>query len=126
MQRIFVVSIFVAGLNSLIAMSTLAAGDEQEPPIDIGSRRELFVDGVLVQRLLGQARQVLQHPTPREIVLICDRPWEGNGVNYVTVFFRSTIPVRLAGVFASASRMATGIQWPGFRSTNVLGFTAIR
>jgi len=57
-----------------------------QDPIDIGSRRELFVDGFLVDRLEGQARQVLQHPTPREIVLVCDKPWEGNGVNYVSVF----------------------------------------
>ncbi|MAV34547.1 MAG: hypothetical protein CMJ59_03730 [Planctomycetaceae bacterium] len=60
--------------------------DDTAAPIDIGSRRELFVDTFLVQRLEGEARQILQHPVAREIVLVCDQPWEGNGVNYVTVF----------------------------------------
>ena len=54
--------------------------------IDVGTRRELFVDASLIQSLDGEARQMLHHPTPREIVLVCDRPWEGNGLNYVTVF----------------------------------------
>ena len=62
------------------------AADDTAAPIDIGSRRELFVDTFLVQRLEGEARQILQHPVAREIVLVCDQPWEGNGVNYVTVF----------------------------------------
>jgi hypothetical protein len=55
-------------------------------PVDIGSRRELFVDELLIVTLDGAARQTLHHPTPREVVLVCDRPWEGNGLNYVTVF----------------------------------------
>ena len=65
---------------------TPAGAQEGDAPIDIGSRRELFVDGFLVQTLEGEARQILQRPVPREVVLVCDQPWEGNGVNYVTVF----------------------------------------
>jgi len=52
----------------------------------IGARRELFVDGVLAERLAGQAALRLHHPVPREVALVTDRPWEGNGTNYVTVF----------------------------------------
>ena len=54
--------------------------------LSIGSRRELFVDGYLVQHLSGRAELRLHHPTPREVALVTDRPWEGNGTNYVTVF----------------------------------------
>lgn len=59
---------------------------EAQTVFNIGSRRELFVDTALVASLEGEARQILQRPTPREVVLVCDKRWEGNGVNYVTVF----------------------------------------
>jgi hypothetical protein len=54
-------------------------------PLDIGSRRELFVDDFLIDSLKG-ARQVLQKPTPHEVVLTADRPWEGNTSAYFTLF----------------------------------------
>jgi hypothetical protein len=56
------------------------------PPFDIGSRLELLVDDHLIDRLTGKAQLRLHHPVPREIALVTDQPWEGNGVNYVTVF----------------------------------------
>jgi hypothetical protein len=55
-------------------------------PLDIGSRLELLVDDYLIGSISGGARRVLHHPTPQEISLRTDQPWEGNGVNYVTVF----------------------------------------
>lgn len=57
-----------------------------EPVVDVGSRRELFVDDVLVDRFVGDARLELQRPSPREVVLVTDRPWEGNTSGYFTVF----------------------------------------
>ncbi len=54
-------------------------------PINIGSRRELMVDDHLIDRMEG-ADLRLQHPTPRETVMVFDRPWEGAGCGYVTVF----------------------------------------
>ncbi|MBP85544.1 MAG: hypothetical protein CMJ64_02325 [Planctomycetaceae bacterium] len=53
-------------------------------PIDIGSRRELFVDHYLIQSLNG-ARLVLHRPQPRESVLKFDQPWEGLYSGYETV-----------------------------------------
>lgn len=53
-------------------------------PIEIGVRRELFVDDMLIESLDG-ARQILHHPTPREIVLVLDKPWEGNACGYMTL-----------------------------------------
>lgn len=52
--------------------------------IDIGQRRELFVDALLIERL-EQARRVLHRPQPREIAIACDAPWEGEAPGYATV-----------------------------------------
>ncbi|NOX53996.1 MAG: twin-arginine translocation signal domain-containing protein [Planctomycetes bacterium] len=72
--------------------SLVPAGEpeEQKPPkpsgpIAIGSRRKLFVDDFLIERLDG-ARRVLHHPTPQEIALVHDAPWEGSGCGYHSVF----------------------------------------
>lgn len=59
----------------------------QPPSIEIGSRRELFVDDTLIDSLKGQAQLRLHHPEPREIVLKLDAPWEGSGSSgYHSVF----------------------------------------
>jgi hypothetical protein len=54
--------------------------------IDVGSRRELFVDRALVDRLAGGAELRLHHPTPRDIAIVHDAPWEGSGSGYHSVF----------------------------------------
>ena len=41
--------------------------------IDIGSRRELFVDGFLIEMLDGQAALKLHQPKPQEVVLTTDK-----------------------------------------------------
>jgi hypothetical protein len=56
-----------------------------EEPINIGSRRELMVDRHLIDKMTD-VRLVLHHPTPREIVLVHDKPWEGSGTGYHSVF----------------------------------------
>ena len=53
-------------------------------PIDLGSRRELFVDSLLVDRLKKASLQ-LHEPQPREIVLKHDTPWEGPFCLYHTI-----------------------------------------
>lgn len=55
-------------------------------PIDIGSRRELFVDNHLIEELEGDIALCLNHPVPREIVIIHDAPWEGTGSGYHSIF----------------------------------------
>jgi len=67
----------------LILLGLSAVGAE---PIDIGSQRELFVDDYLVGQLSGAAQQVLHQPVPREVVLVTDKPWEGNTCAYYTIF----------------------------------------
>ena len=53
---------------------------------DIGSRRELFVDDGLVERLSGGAQLRLHHPVPREMAVVHDAPWEGSGSGYHSVY----------------------------------------
>ncbi|MBX3288278.1 MAG: hypothetical protein KF855_02940 [Acidobacteria bacterium] len=57
-----------------------------QPVADIGSRLELFVDDHLIESLSGGASLRLHSPTPKEIVLVHDAPWEGNGSGYHSVF----------------------------------------
>ena len=54
--------------------------------VDIGSRRELFVDRAMIGRIVGQAGQRMHRPIPREVALVHDAPWEGTGSGYHSVF----------------------------------------
>jgi hypothetical protein len=69
-------------LIALLSVTFSATADE---PVAIRSRRELFVDQSLVERLVGKAELRLQHPTPREIAIVHDAPWEGAGSGYHSV-----------------------------------------
>ena len=79
-------------LLGLISAGANLAGAQVKPlapasPIDIGTRRELFVDDFLIERLTGAAELRLHHPEPRELVLVLDAPWEGSGSSgYHSVF----------------------------------------
>ncbi|HVO30309.1 MAG TPA: hypothetical protein VMV18_06220 [bacterium] len=55
-------------------------------PLDIGTRRELFIDDYLIDRFSGGARLRLHAPERRNIALVHDAPWEGCGSGYHTVF----------------------------------------
>ena len=54
--------------------------------VSIGSGRELFLDGHVIDRLGGAARQQLHNPVARELSLVHDAPWEGTSSGYHTVF----------------------------------------
>ena len=75
----------VAGANG-IPRDASAETDDEGDPIEIGSRRELFIDAYLIDRFEGKAEQRLHHPVPREIALVHDAPWEGSGSGYHSVF----------------------------------------
>ncbi len=72
----------IAILGLVIANSVSLADDT----LDIGSRRELFVDDYLIDKLTGDAKQKLHRPKPKEVVLVTDKPWEGNTCAYYTIF----------------------------------------
>ncbi|GEP42605.1 hypothetical protein [Brevifollis gellanilyticus] len=69
-------------LALLLSLSASVAAD----PLQIGSRRELFVDDYLIDKLVGDAEQRLHHPQPQEIVMLHDAPWEGSGSGYHSMF----------------------------------------
>ena len=55
-----------------------------EDVVDIGSRRELFVDHFLIDKLAG-TRLELQRPRPAEVAIRYDQPWEDHHAFYTTV-----------------------------------------
>lgn len=59
-----------------------------EDPIALASRRELFVDHSLIEKLDCVSLQ-LQHPQPGGIALKFDKPWEGQVSGYTTVIHDS-------------------------------------
>jgi len=66
----------------------LASADRGQCPsvINIGSRRELFIDEFMIDTLSGKAALRMHHPTPHEVAIVHDAPWEGSGSGYHTVF----------------------------------------
>jgi len=68
----------------LVFLCTFSVSAQE--PIEIGNRRELLVDDFLIQSLDGDAKQAVQEPTPQEVVLVTDKPWEGNTCAYYSIF----------------------------------------
>lgn len=78
--------LFAALVWSLVAPHVTRADDPSPTPLAIGSRRELFIDDALIDKLSGGAQQRLHSPEPRELSLKCTEPWEGSGSGYFSVF----------------------------------------
>ena len=66
-------------------ISSSVADDEVPKVLDIGNRLELFVDNFLIERMNG-VNLTLQRPTCHEVVIVHDKPWEGNSCGYHTIF----------------------------------------
>lgn len=77
-------SIAVKILRVVIAIVFVTGVCQAQTVLDIGSRRELFVDDYLIDKLVG-ATQRLHEPVKREVVMVFDQPWE-DGVGYYSVF----------------------------------------
>ena len=60
------------------------APPEEEALVEIGSRRELFVDDFLIGKMKGASLR-LHPPTPDGDAIAFDKPWEGRFAGYVTV-----------------------------------------
>ena len=72
-------------LTGILAFATLENGAIAADPIDIGPRRELLVDDFMIEKLDG-TRLELHRPMPRDVAIVHDRPWEGSGSGYHSVF----------------------------------------
>jgi hypothetical protein len=87
----FIVILFVLvmmwyAVFSLGAVASEGQAHSKESKVySIGSRLELFVDDWLIERM-GGVELRLHHPTPREVAIVFDKPWEGSTSAYVTVF----------------------------------------
>jgi len=55
-------------------------------PIHLGERWELLVDDCLIERMEGEVALRLHRPQVREVVMVHDKPWEGNTCGYHTIF----------------------------------------
>ena len=53
--------------------------------VEIGNRRELFIDDCLIDRLEGGAAQRLHSPVRREAAIVTGEPWEGCCCAFATV-----------------------------------------
>ena len=69
----------------LLVAATSSVWAHAAEPIDVGSRLEPMVDDYLIDTMTGMAL-TLQRPTPREVAIVFDKPWEGNTSAYPTVF----------------------------------------
>jgi hypothetical protein len=67
---------------SVLCMAAMTVASQDV--IDIGSRRELFVDRFLIERLQGVELRA-QQPIEKGTVLPLDRPWKGAFSGYFTV-----------------------------------------
>jgi hypothetical protein len=77
--------VFCLAMVSLVLLSPQdVESSEPDAPLDLGSRRELFVDDYLIESL-RDARRQMHHPIPREIAITHDAPWEGSGSAYHSV-----------------------------------------
>lgn len=87
-RRSFLKLTGLAGTAAALRLSppAQAAAPAAKPVAEIGSRRELFVDDYLIERLTGRAELRLHHPQPQEIVIEHDAPWEGSGSGYHSLF----------------------------------------
>ncbi len=65
----------------LVAGGLICAARAATPPVDVGSRRLLFLDDALLAHR-SHAELRLHPPQPRETVLTFDAPWEGSGSDF--------------------------------------------
>jgi hypothetical protein len=68
-----------------LAISNVAMVLAADEPIQVGSRRELFIDNFMIDSMKNVELK-MHEPVRRNIALNFDKPWEGCGCNYFTVF----------------------------------------
>jgi hypothetical protein len=105
-----------------ILFTVLAAATAAAQSIDIGSRRELFLDHYLIEKL-NAAKLEMQKPVDRGAVLKYDKPWEGAFSAYGTIihdgpryrFYYRGLPVAKtelkSGTVTCYAESSDGIRW---------------
>ena len=72
-------------LGAVLMLGATTGSSGADEPIAIGDRRELFVDDFLVDSMKNVTLK-MHEPVRREVSITFDKPWEGNGGGYTTVF----------------------------------------
>jgi hypothetical protein len=85
MHTRFFCFVIVLTLAPLARPQSVVPPPASQPVVDIGSRRELFVDRFLIDRMSGAASLRLHRPVDRGPVLQFDAPWEGRFCAYATL-----------------------------------------
>ena len=70
----------------MFVVNGFLSGGRAEEAIRVGPGWELFVDNHLIDEIQGEVELRLHSPTAREVVLVHDKPWEGNTSGYHTIF----------------------------------------
>lgn len=78
-------AIYLAKVALGDASTAGSAAEAKTSAVDIGSRRELFVDDFLVASK-SNVELKMHPPTAKDVALVCDAPWEGNISAYYTIF----------------------------------------
>lgn len=60
---------------------------EENKIISVKSNRECFFDDYLLDSEKTTAKHLLHHPQKKEMVMLCDKPWEGDYCGYFNFFF---------------------------------------
>ena len=69
---------FIVLMGALIKpLSAQQSGTQKSSVVDIGTRRELFVDEFMIDKLSGKAELRLHHPELHDVAIVHDEPWEG-------------------------------------------------
>lgn len=71
-------------VSGLLALSSATFAASPGGPLQIGTKRQLFVDDALIDTQQNVQLE-LHQPTPREVVLTVERPWENSVLTYVSV-----------------------------------------
>jgi hypothetical protein len=83
-RRAVLKSAAVGSLASLVGR--VAFAQKIKPAtVEIENRLELFFDSYLIDSMDESIRRKIHEPTPGEVVLVTDAPWEGNTCAYYTI-----------------------------------------
>ena len=109
-------------LLAVVLLSSEVEAAAAEDPLEIGSRRELFVDRFLIDRLEGLELK-LHEPVPADVAIKIDRPWESkfnygykvfkeNGLYHLFYLARTIVGEEKRFIRSiSYARSHDGIQW---------------
>lgn len=103
----------------LLTILASASQSWSAAPIELGNRRQLFVDSRLIEKLDG-ATLKLHEPRPAGTVLKIDRPWEGNhnfGVAVIQdagryyLYYRAMPGEVFSKHYAAVALSDDGVEW---------------